>query len=161
MKFTYLSQTKFLFRHLEQIRQWLIIIGSSRSHPTTINVSWKSNQEKIIAVAFGVASSAPILERKKELASIRKRNDQHLFPQEQNGDVIQKISRWEFGNCAETNAWTSLCQLRPDIPIKSRMIAIHSGKITLPCENCQACQDWLRRPRKIVGSVNSNQNMNG
>ncbi|PKB99535.1 hypothetical protein RhiirA5_461510 [Rhizophagus irregularis] len=33
----------------------LIIIGSSRSHPTTINVSWKSNQEKIIAVAFGVA----------------------------------------------------------------------------------------------------------
>ncbi|EXX55215.1 hypothetical protein RirG_227280 [Rhizophagus irregularis DAOM 197198w] len=50
----------------------LIIIGSSRSHPTTINVSWKSNQEKIIAVAFGVASSALILERKKELASIGK-----------------------------------------------------------------------------------------
>src|SRR5256885_13976062 len=80
MKFTYLSQVKFLFRHLDQIRQWIIIIGSCRSHPATINVSWKTNQEKIIAVAFSVAISAPTEERKKELASIRRTNDQHLFP---------------------------------------------------------------------------------
>src|SRR5205809_8106042 len=68
LKFTYLSQVKFLFRHLNQIRQWIIILGSCRSHLATINVSWKSNQKKIIAVVFGVAISAPTEERKKELA---------------------------------------------------------------------------------------------
>ena len=77
------------------------------------------NQEKIIAVAFGVAISAPTEERKKQLASIQRRNDQHLFPWEQNGNVIQKISKWVFGNCAEMNAWTSLCWFKPDIPIKT------------------------------------------
>jgi hypothetical protein len=71
MKFTYLSQTKFLFRHLEQICQWIITIGNRKSRPTMVNVSWKeSNQEKIIGVAFGVSVSAPTEIRKKELALI-------------------------------------------------------------------------------------------
>ena len=82
MKFTYLSQVKFLFRYLDQICRWITIIGNCRSHPTMINVSWKSNQEKIIAIAFGVAILAPTEERKKQLASIWREDDQHLFPRE-------------------------------------------------------------------------------
>src|SRR5581483_12527309 len=80
MKFTYLSQVKFLFRYLDQICRWITIIGNCRSHPKMINVFWKSNQEKIIGVAFGVSISAPTKRRKKELASIRIENDKHLFP---------------------------------------------------------------------------------
>ena len=69
-EFTYLRQLKFLFRHLEQLRQWKTIVVSSRSsRPTAINASWKSNQEKIISVAFDASISGLKRQREKELHS--------------------------------------------------------------------------------------------
>ncbi|PKK80849.1 hypothetical protein RhiirC2_767603 [Rhizophagus irregularis] len=56
--------------------------------------------QKSRSVAFGVPVSVPTEQRKRVM------NDQYLFPREAG----------MFGNCAETNAWTT----RPDLPIKSR-----------------------------------------
>ena len=66
-EFTYLRQEKFLFRYLEQLRRWIIMIVSRNKCPTAINVSWKVDQEKIISVAFGASISA-YKETKEEIA---------------------------------------------------------------------------------------------
>ena len=57
-EFTYLRQEKFLFRHREQLRQWIIMMQSHNRRPIAINASWKVDQEKIIGVAFGASISA-------------------------------------------------------------------------------------------------------
>lgn len=77
--------------------------------------------QKNRSVAFGVPVSVPTEQRKRIM------NDQYLFPREAG----------MFGNCAETNAWTT----RPDLPIKSRTVYIQKKEIALPCKNCQACQN--------------------
>ncbi|CAB4416909.1 unnamed protein product [Rhizophagus irregularis] len=58
-------QVKLLYQHQDQICQWITIIEHNRDslslvifsnfdrQPTTVNVSWKSNQERIINLAFG------------------------------------------------------------------------------------------------------------
>ncbi|CAB5387634.1 unnamed protein product [Rhizophagus irregularis] len=42
------------YQHQDQICQWITIIEHNRDRqPTTVNVSWKSNQGRIISLAFG------------------------------------------------------------------------------------------------------------
>src|SRR5581483_33216 len=98
--------------------------------PATINVSWKSNQEKIINVAFGASITARNKNQRERLVAIRQQNDQYLLPRNQDGSVIPTlVDHWEFGNCADMNAWTFLCQWRTDLPIKSRTMSLITGEI--------------------------------
>ena len=82
-------------------------------------------------------------EDRKNLSKIRQSNDQYLLPRDQYGNVAPKLEDWPFGNCSEMNAWTYLCQWRPDLQIKSQTIIVHSREIMEPCKNCKAIQNWL------------------
>src|SRR5581483_10378323 len=81
--------------------------------------------------------------RLQRLCKIRQMNDRYLLPRDQDGNVISKLESWEFGNCSEMNAWTYLCQWRPDLQIMSRTITVYSREIKEPCKNCKAIQNWL------------------
>src|SRR4051812_34805068 len=132
------------------------MVGRNK-RPLTINASWKVDQEKIISVAFGASISAH-QNTKEGITLFRQRINRYLFP---HVDVISKIEVWEFRNCAETNAWTSLCQFRTGLLIKTRTISIQSKRVMLLCDNCKACQDCLMLSGIIVDSMNSmNPNLN-
>src|ERR1043166_1374522 len=90
----------------------------------------KSNQERIINTAFGASITAHNPDYRKQLCALRRENN---FPKDQFGNMIPKLTYWEFGNCAETNAWIFLCQWRSDLQIDSRTISV-----------CEAIQNWLR-----------------
>ena len=102
------------------------------SRPNLSMDNYNGAQEKIIGIAFGVSILANKSERRTELISVQQMNDQYLLLRDQNGNVIPFLEKWEFANCVEMNAWTSLCQISPDLPIKSQ-------EVMLPCRDCQAC----------------------
>ena len=135
---------KNLFQHQNQLCQWITIIERVRKmRPATINVSWKSKRERVINLAFGASITALNWENRKELCKIRQKNDKNLLPRDQHGNVPPKLDVWPFGNCSEMNAWTYLCQWRPDLQINSRTMTVHEREIMDPCENCKAIQNWL------------------
>lgn len=140
----YLRQVRSLFRHQDQLCQWITIMENSRRRqPFTVNVSWKSNQQKITNHAFGASITAHDPDDRKELCKYRQNNDQYILPRDLHANVIPKLTDWEFGNCSEMNAWTYLCRVGPDQQIKSRTISVHNRVITETCENCKAIQNWL------------------
>src|ERR1044072_5939503 len=96
--------------------------NGTQSQPYTVNVFWKADQESIINLAFGASVTALTFNDRRTLCEIRQRNNSYLLPRDQYGNVILKLEKWEFGNCSEMNAWTYLCQWRPDLQIKSRTI---------------------------------------
>ena len=111
-EFTYQSQVKFLFRHQDQICQWIDIIELNHwKCPAKINVSQKSNQKKIINVAFGATITARNRNQRRQLVAICQQKDQYLLPQNQNGSVILTLeANQKFRNCTEMNAQTFLYQ---------------------------------------------------
>ena len=140
----YLRQVELIFQHQDQICRWISMMEYDRTEqPHTVNVSWKTaDQKNIINVAFG-ASASTNRKYKREVCRIRRENDRYLLPRDQYGNVIPELEKWEFGNCSETNAWTCLCQWRSDLPIKSRTITVYDRITKDPCKNCKAIQNWL------------------
>src|ERR1700743_1846417 len=97
----YVSQRK-IARTRNQLCQWITIIERVRKNrPTTISISWKTNQGRIINLAFGASITALNWDDRKELCLIRQENDEHLLPRDQYRNVDAKLEDWEFGNCSE------------------------------------------------------------
>src|SRR4051794_19844522 len=137
---------KKIFQHQDQICRWITIMERScQRQPFTVNVSWKTTRERIINLAFGASITSCSPEDKEQLCALQQRNDHYLLLQDQYGKVIPKLEYWEFGNCAEMNAWTYLCQWEQDLQIKSQTISVHRRKIMEPCKNCKAIRNWLTR----------------
>ncbi|CAI2186590.1 2408_t:CDS:2 [Funneliformis geosporum] len=78
--------------------------------PATVNISWKSDQERILNLVFGTSVTGNT-KVKQTLCAIRQENDKYLFHRDQHGNVVPELDLWEFGNCSETNAWIYYAEL--------------------------------------------------
>src|ERR1051325_11071372 len=91
-------------------------------------------------VSYGTSVIAPQKEDRDPLVMIRQENDLYLFPRNPDGTICQRQETWNYGNCAETNPWIHLANLKPGTPINTCSIDVRTRLRKPPCLNCQTCR---------------------
>lgn len=80
--------------------------------PSALTVSWKSDHQKHHQkISFG-ASLISTTKTKDKLLDLRQTFNQCMLPRDADGNLMMKLTPWDFCNCAETNTYFYLSQWR-------------------------------------------------
>ncbi|CAG8473265.1 12883_t:CDS:2 [Ambispora leptoticha] len=134
-----------LRQHLNQIAEWI------KNFRTTQFCKHSNDSKHVLdqvsknrKAPYGASVIVPNEIDRVSLIELREENDLYLFPRNPNGMITQNPERWGLGNCAETNPWTQLAQLRSNIPIRTRTINIQTKKKDIALFKLQDLPDYLQ-----------------